>query len=114
MIGNKTERVKIIRRGRVKDRNGNYTIATSTVAERWASVRPVAGQENEQAGRQAATMRHRVTLDLYGLTVAEEDLIIWLTRGNVELNIREVRLSTVRNIDTVLICEAGAVNGAAA
>lgn len=111
-IGAKRERVRIVRRVRTQDENGDYTVATSIVAERWASVAPIEGQEEAFAGQERATMRFKLGLDLYGVAPEPTDKVLWLTRGDLELNIREIRTAPVRNLDTVLICEAGVLNGA--
>jgi head-tail adaptor len=112
MIGRKRERVRVTRRTREKDANGDYVVGTTVVAERWASVRPTTGMELELAGTLGGTLKYEIALDLYGLTVSSADALVWITRDNATLNIREVRLSTVRDVDTVLICEIGVVNGA--
>lgn len=111
MIGNKTERVRVLRRVRRQDENGNYDLVETLLAERWASVRPETGNERELAGQLRGVMSYSVGIDLYGVNVTSDDKVQWSTRGNLELNIQEVRLSPVRNIDTVLICDSGKPDG---
>jgi len=114
MIGHKTERVRLIRRARAKDANGDYSLVEATLAERWARVAPDTGREGELAGQLRATMNYRVTLDLYGVALTSDDKLQWLTRGGaIELNLREIRLSPVRDIDSVLICVSGKPDGEA-
>jgi len=112
MIGRKRERVRVTRRTREKDANGDYVVSKTVVAERWASVRPTTGMERELAGVLSGTLKYEISLDLYGLTVSSADLVEWITRDNTALNIQEVRLATVRDVDTVLLCEVGVINGA--
>lgn len=115
MIGAKRERVRIIRRTRVKDANGDYAIAETTIAERWAKIEPVTGREIEHAGQLRGVMDYHVSVDLYGAPIVlADDRALWLTRGDIDLNIREVRLASVRALDTVLICEAGTADGPSA
>lgn len=114
MIGTKAERVKIVRRSRAKDANGDYTLVEETIAERWAAVSPIEGMENELAGQLRATMKYRVKLDLYGVLLTSDDKVQWQTRGTyIELNLQEIRLSSVRNIDSELICMSGKPDGEA-
>lgn len=110
-IGDKRERVRIVRRVRVRDANGDYSISETLIAERWAAVAPMSGRETELAGQLRGQVDYRVHVDLYGLDVSADDIAIWTTRGALELGIREVRLSPIRAIDSELICEAGVING---
>lgn len=112
MIGTKTERVRLVRRTRGKDDNGDYLLTEAVLAERWAAVAPLTGAESELAGQLRATMNYKVTLDLYGLEVTSDDRVKWLTRGGeIELNLQEIRLSPVRYVDSTLICVSGRPDG---
>lgn len=111
MIGSKSERVRILRRARTKDANGNYDLVETLVAERWASVQPISGNENELAGQLRAVMNYKISLDVYGVPITSDDKVQWANRGNIELNIREIRLAPVQSIDTVLICASGTPDG---
>lgn len=111
MIGDKTERVRVVRRARAQDANGDYSMNETVLAERWASVQAQRGQEAQLAGQLREQTSYRIDLDLYGVAVTSDDKVIWQTRGNTELNIREVHLAPVRQIDTKLICESGTIDG---
>ncbi len=50
-IGARRDRIRFIRRARVKRTDGGFDVSTSPLADRWAAVEPVRAKENEQAGR---------------------------------------------------------------
>lgn len=111
MIGAKTERIRILRRTRTADANGDYGMTETVLAERWARVQAQRGQEGQLAGQLREQTQYRVDADLYGVVVNSDDKLVWQTRGNTELNIREVHLAPSRQIDTKLICESGTLDG---
>jgi head-tail adaptor len=111
-IGAKRERVRLVRRTRVQDENGNYVVSEATLANRWAKVTPINGNENELAGQLRAVMTFRIDLDIWGVGVTSDDKLMWQTRGEeIELNIHEIRLPSVRALDTVLIVASGTPDG---
>lgn len=107
-IGLKRERVRFVRQAKTRRADGGYDVLDTTVAERWAHVRPVQSSEQEQAGR----MRGAVT---YMIEIARtdglqtEDAILWLTRDSVRLNIREIRTDGLRPLDTIIVAQSGVI-----
>jgi hypothetical protein len=90
MIGEFTEDVRFVRRGRTQDSSGSYTTADTTLGEVFAEVKPVEAREGEQGGRLYGSTSYLITFPADdkpdGLTTA--DHVVWLSGGNVEFNIR--------------------------
>ncbi len=107
-IGTKRERIRFVRQSRAKRTDGGYDTADATLAERWAAVRPVKADEQEQAGRLRGAVTYIIELARYdGLTT--DDAIVWLTRGSVRLNIREIRTDALRPIEMTIVAQSGVV-----
>lgn len=107
-IGQKSERIAIERKARVQRADKGYDTTVSTVASRWARIRPLTANEQEEAGRQAGITQYSVLVA--NLTdVVPSDTLVWVTKGNLRLNIKQVRAARVKEFDIELICESGAV-----
>lgn len=107
-IGAKRERIRFIRQTRAKRPDGGYDTTDATLAERWARVKPVQANEQEQAGRLRGAVTYLIELARYdGLTT--DDAIVWLTRGSVRLNIREVRTDALRPLEMTVVAQSGVV-----
>lgn len=105
-IGAKRERIRIVRPARTRRTDGGYDTGTTTVAEFWAHIKPVQGTEAERAGRLRSATTYVITAPrVDGLT--SDDTIVWLTRGSLAMNIREIRTDGIRMIDMQLIAETG-------
>ena len=107
-IGTRRERIRFVRPSRSKRTDGGFDVADSTVAERWASVRPVAANEQEQASRLRGAVTYLIELPrLDGLTI--DDAVVWLTRGSVRLNIREIRTDAARPLTMTIVAQSGVI-----
>ena len=109
-IGERRERIRIQRRSRERRPDGGFDTVTATIATRWASVRPVRGMEGELAGRQAGTVTYLIEMDSRGADVSADDVLVWATNGDLEMNVREVRRPSARALPLVVVAEQGAVN----
>ena len=107
-IGLKRERIRFIRQTRARRTDGGYDVSDATVAERWAHVRPVSANEQEQASRLRGAVTYLIELArLDGLTV--DDAVVWLTRDGVRLNIREIRTDATRPLDMTIVAQSGVI-----
>lgn len=97
-----------MRQTKTRRSDGGYDVADATLAERWASVRPVRGSEQEQSGRMAGTVTYMIELARYD-DATTEDAIVWLTRGDARLNIREIRTDALRPLEMTIIAQSGVV-----
>jgi head-tail adaptor len=106
--GLKRERIRFVRQAKTRRADGGYDVLDTTVAERWAHVRPVQSNEQEQSGRMRGAVTYIIELARTdGLTT--EDAIVWLTRDSVRLNIREIRTDGMRPIDMEIVAQSGVV-----
>ena len=108
-IGQRRERIAVVTKSRTQRADGGFDVTSSSV-ERWARVRPVEARENEQAGRLRGSTTYLIECDARGVSVTPDNTIIWKTRGDMLLNVREVRTAGVRELSLVIVAEAGAVN----
>lgn len=107
-IGSKTERIGIERKSRTKRADFGNDTTPGIIAQVWANVKPTGGGESQQAGRQAASTLYLITLDRL-TDVVPSDTLVWMTGGDVRMNIREVRLPPQRDLDLEIVAEVGAV-----
>lgn len=107
-IGVMRERVSVVRESRVQRSDGGWDVTTSTIATHWARVHPVMARESEQSGRLAGRTTYLITLyrseDIY-----TSDTLVWATNGDIQLNIREVRLPGDRPLLMDIVAESGVV-----
>lgn len=105
-IGQKRERVRIVRVAKTRRSDGGYDTADTTLCEFWATVRPVSANEQEQAGRKASATTYLIEAARHeGFTT--EDSLIWLTAGEMQMNIREIRLPSKRTSNMTIVAESG-------
>jgi head-tail adaptor len=105
-IGQKRERIRIVRQAKTRRADGGYNLAPTTVAEFWAHVDPVSANETEQAGRKRGAVTYLITANrLEGFTT--EDGLVWLTNGSLALNIREIRAPGKRVSHMIIVAESG-------
>ena len=109
MIGDRKERIRIVRRTRAQRTSGAYDLTDTTLAERWAAIQPVRATEGEQAGRSRGSATYMIELDATGLAPTSDDTILWLTKSDMQLNIKEVRLPPTRDLALVIIATSGDV-----
>ena len=107
MTGRLRERVRIERETRTPDGGGGFTVSWLTVAVRWAAVEPLKGLERLQAMQLEASTLYRVTLRNEGPAITGANRLIWITGGDVALNIREAPVTGRGELFRVLIAEAG-------
>lgn len=107
-IGNKRERVRFVRLAKVRRTDGGYDVSSTTLAERWAEIKPVRATESEQAGRKRGAVTYLITMPRYD-DATTEDSLVWLTRGSAPLNIREIRRDAMRPLEMIVIAESGVV-----
>lgn len=111
--GQMRERVSFRSQSRVQRADGGYDTTVATVVTRWASVRPVAGAEGEQAGRQFGATTYMIEIwagdKPSGLTT--DYVLRWETApgGAVDFNIRAIRQSSLRPLALEIVAEKGAV-----
>lgn len=105
-IGSKRERFRIVRQSKARRTDGGYDRTATTVAEFWAHAKPVAGTEAEQAGRKAGAITYVITTATRN-DITTEDGLVWLTRSNRALNIREIRDAGARPLHIEIIAESG-------
>lgn len=105
MIGEMRERIRFVRNSRTARDDGGYDVADATVATRWASVSPVQANEREAHGRMRGAVTYLIKCDPQALALTVDDRIVWLTNGNVELNIREIRTPGARAMTLDIVAE---------
>jgi head-tail adaptor len=108
-IGQRTERIAIVRRTRVQRTDGGYNTSVAIASTRWASVKPVRSKEHEIAGSLRAPVTYVLEVDSRGMDVTHDDTIVWTTRDNAVLNVREVRLPNVRSLPLTIVAESGVI-----
>lgn len=111
--GKRTERIQFVVPRRTKVAGGGYEVTRDVLGEVWADVRPVAATESEKQGRRFGSTTYMVEIHAddkpEGLTTAA--VIVWLTGGNVEMNVRAVR-QAAQSVQTLeLVGETGVVTG---
>lgn len=107
------ERIQIKRKQRVERDDGGYDTTLVVVQERWANVVPQkrnANTEIELAGALRGTTRYNIDVDSRGADVRTDDVIVWATNGNLEMNVREVRKPMGRTLALEIVAEAGVPN----
>lgn len=107
--GERRERIRIVRKTRTKRTDGGYDVSPTTVAERWAKITPVRATEGEEAGRNRGAVSYLLEFDATGTDVTTGDKLVWLTNGNIELNVREVRTPMTRALALEVVAESGVV-----
>lgn len=112
-IGDMRERIAFIRSTRTQRTDGGYDVSATTLATRWADVRPVAAREGEEAGRLAGSTTYLITLDARALPsgLTTDDRMSWATApgGAVALNIRAIRRPPARADFVEIIGDAGVI-----
>lgn len=107
-IGDKRERVRVVRYVRTQRSDGGFDTVQTTIATRWARVVPARGNEAQQAGRQRGAMGYQIEMDAR-TDVRPDDVLVWLTNGDAELNVREVQKPMLREMDMTIAAETGVV-----
>lgn len=105
-IGELNERVSLRRMSLAPDGAGGQTETWAEYAAVWARVRPMKGQERQNAQRQEAAADYVVTLR-YRDDVLEADKIVW--RGR-DLNVRFISNAGVRSEFMDVEAELGAAS----
>ena len=109
--GQMRERVSFKRTARTKRSDGGYDTSLTTLSTVWASVEPVAAREGEQAGRLYGSTSYMITV--YNSSkpsdLTTDDMLTWVTGGNVNFNIRGIRQAGRRGSFTEIIAERGAI-----
>jgi len=115
-IGERRERIQIKRKARVKRVDGGFDTTIAVIATRWAAVTPIrriGGTETEIAGALRGTVKYLIEVDSRGADVRTDDVIVWITNGDVMLNVRDVRTPSGRALPLEIIAESGVPNGGA-
>lgn len=111
--GQMRERVSFRSQSRVQRADGGYDTTVATASTAWASVRPVAANEGEQAGRQYGATTYMIEVwasdKPSGLTT--DYVLRWETApgGAVDFNIRAIRQSGSRPLNLEIVAEKGVV-----
>lgn len=105
-IGSKRERIRIVRQTKARRADGGYDRTPATICEFWASVKPVSANEAEQAGRKSGAVTYIITAPRRD-DFTTEDKVVWLTRSNIEMNIREIRKAGARPLFMDFVAESG-------
>jgi head-tail adaptor len=109
-VGQLRHRVEIRRAGRTQRADGGYDNTPTTVATRWASLKPVKATEAEFAGRPRGAVTYLVTMHHEpALAITTDDQLRWTTGGGVVLNIREVRTPETETLMVEIVAETAAV-----
>lgn len=108
-IGERRERVAIVRRTRAQRADGGFDVTVAIHATRWASVKPVRASEAEIAGRLAGSVSYLLEFDARGADITVDDTLVWKTRDNTVLNVREVRMSPVRSLPLAVVADSGQI-----
>lgn len=110
-VAQRTERVSFRQQTRTLRSDGGYDTVTATDSTVWASVRPVRATESEQNGRLAGMTIYLVSIlaDELPADASVDDTLRWDTapRGALDMNIREIRESYKRPLETEIVCESG-------
>lgn len=111
-IGAKRERVQFKRKVRVKRDDGGYDVTLSDLGTYWADVQPVDKPELEsvQSGHLTGPVLYYIYVDAKAITPTVDDVCLWVTKGNMQLNVRAVRNSSVRIMDNQVTAEFGVVD----
>jgi hypothetical protein len=108
-IGAKRDRVQFLRKSRVKRDDGGYDVTTAAYATVWAQVSALAGDtEAVESGRLRNATLYNVSVDARAVSPLADDILVWVTQNNMQMNIREVRLSSRRQTDLDIVAEYGA------
>lgn len=105
--GRMRERVSFRRQARTQRDDGGWSTAESTFTTVWASVRPVAGRENENAGRLFGNMSYIVSV--YPNEEPAELSTDWILRwetapdGPVDFGIVSIRPARGRDMVTEIV-----------
>lgn len=104
--GRLTERVRFDREVRLPDGGGGYELGWEPVFTKWAQVEPLKGREALEAMKLEASSLYKVTLRSdYDVNPAWR--LVWVTGGNLVMNVREAQPVTSRAMVRVLIAQAG-------
>jgi head-tail adaptor len=112
-IGERRERIEIKRKSRVQRADGGFDTTLATIATRWAKVTPLrrtAQTEIELAGSLRGVVRYLIEVDSRGADVNTDDVVVWVTNGDMQLNVREVRAPKRRDLPLEVLAESGVVN----
>ena len=107
MSGRLRERVRVEAEVRSPDGGGGFSFSWEAVATLWASVEPLKGVERLQAMQLQGSNLFKVTLRNDGPAVDPAHRLVWLTGGNVVLNIREAPVTPRDNLFREIVAEAG-------
>ena len=110
-MGAMRERVAFVREGRTQRTDGGFDSADATLSTVWASVRPVAANEREEAGRLHGATSYLITIHAMSKPsdLSTGDSVTWSTApgGAVRLNLRAVRQSDRGHLYLDMVCDAG-------
>lgn len=111
MIGARRERVQFQRKVRTKRDDGGFDVVPSDLGTFWAEVQPVDKPELEsvQSGRLTGPVLYYIYVDARAVAPTDDDICIWKTKGDMQLNVRAVRNSTVREMALQITAEFGVV-----
>lgn len=111
-LGERRERITIRRKSRTQRVDGGYDTTVADLATRWASVRPLRDRagESEQAGRKRGTVTYLIEVDSRGTDCVTDDMIVWVTNGDIVLNVRQVRKPMGRTLPLIIEAESGVPN----
>lgn len=109
MIGAKRERLQFQRKVRVKRNDGGYDVTLTDLGTYWASVEPYTKIQLEivQSGKLTGPQLYIIQVDQRAITPTVDDTITWVTAGNLQLNIREVKQPIGREINVQITAEFG-------
>jgi len=99
--GKLRHRVNLQRRTTTQSATGQPTVAWTTYAARWASVRPLQGREFMLAKQVAADVTTEIKLRYLGGVTAEDRVLF----GSRIYDINTVINTDERNVELVLMCK---------
>ncbi len=103
------QRIRFEQEARTPDGAGGASRTWVEVATVWASVAPVRARETDIAQKkQGETTYQIVVRRRTDITPAMR--AVWVTNGNLAMNIREVQVPSVREAGMTIIADAGAAD----
>ena len=105
--GKLSERIRIDTEARVSDNGGGASLSWTQGPTRWAKVEPLKGQEQLHAMQLQASTLYKITMRNDGTAITAANRLVWLTGGNLVLNIREAPHTPIHSLMRVIIAEAG-------
>lgn len=106
--GDLDQRIRLEAETRTPDGGGGWTISWSEIATVWARVLPISAREALRAGQLEAAGMYRVTIrNRRDISPGAAMRIVWVTNGDMVLNIRQAADPGARAQVRELVAESG-------